>query len=108
MKISKQSIFLNIFFKSRIRLFVLLWSLFSVATILIVGYYFLINVRPLFLARFLPTPSLKTLALQIVKDCKSSKLHQSCYEKKIPALMDSPYFLNMQQGFGVMTAVQDK
>lgn len=70
--------------------------------------YIIVKERPSFLARLLPPPNLEELALRIIEECKFTKVHQYCYEKKIPLLMDSPYYLSMQQGFEVMTQIQKR
>lgn len=104
MKKFKFGIFLTKTSKHRFIFIIFLGFIFIISMVLI--SYFIMRERPFFLARFLPAPNLKTLALQLVDECKSSKVHQHCYEKKLPLVMDSPYFLNMQQAFEVMTQVQ--
>lgn len=106
MKYFRHGNFLKKFYKSRLRLLISLGVIFSVI-LLLTGYY-LIKTSPLFISRLSPPPDLTRLAQQIMAECKNTKVHQYCYEKKIPLLMDSPYYLNMQQGFEVMTKIQEQ
>ncbi|TSC85986.1 MAG: Uncharacterized protein G01um10147_1053 [Microgenomates group bacterium Gr01-1014_7] len=47
-------------------------------------------------------------ANQILTKCSSDSHHQSCYDKEIPALLDSPAGLTMEEAFGVTRLVQEK
>lgn len=52
--------------------------------------------------------SLEQYAAQILSRCSQATYHLECYDKEIPALMDNPTNLSMEEAFKVTELVQEK
>lgn len=56
----------------------------------------------------LPQETLQNYAQEILTKCADTSYHQSCYDEKIPSLMDKPTALSMEDAFKVTSLVQDQ
>lgn len=96
-------------FTSKYRFYILiLLVLISSALIALALFFMLVSSKNLISRQKDNPPNIPLLASRILNDCNTAKIRQRCYEKQIPKLMNSPYFLNMQQGFEVMELVQQQ
>jgi hypothetical protein len=75
----------------------------------LIGYFIYINLfNNKNLSSFSSAKNLNAYADKIIKNCSDYPLHQSCYDKEIPLLMENPYNLSMNDAFNVTSIVQKK